>query len=376
MLVNAEMVRRPCHARTPLADFFRILLGFMRVTEKQRHSSPGSIREQAIDWCLRLESPDATANDRQCFEAWRDENPRHRREYEEAVQLWSDMDHVKALWAEARRQAAQQGAVAGGDQTSVSPRPSLFDRQAWAPAMGVVAAICALTLWWAWKPTAPVQHYQTVKGEQHTFHLDDGSTVVMNTDSALSVQLSTRERMVTLQQGEALFMVSHDAERPFTVLARNGRIRDIGTQFLIHTFSEHVEVSVLEGMVDVDIPDANAFHSSTGELQRLVKGDQVQFTSAGHLSSVHAFDSAMALAWTNRFLVFENAPLEEVLKEWARYRTEELRLLDSNLRSLPVNGKFRIDHLESFLQALEDGLSIKARRIDGGLVILESQSRS
>ncbi len=342
----------------------------MRVTER-KHPSSNSIREQAIDWCLRLESSDATANDRHCFEAWLDENPMHREEYERANRVWGDMDQVKPLWVEARRQAAQQAAVAGSNQASVLSRRNLFDWQAWVPAMGVAVAICALTLWWMWEPPAPIQHYQTAKGEQQTVRLEDGSTVVMNTDSVLTVQLSTYERAVTLQQGEAFFTVSHDATRPFAVIAKNGRIRDIGTQFLIHSFPEHVEVSVLEGIVEVDVPETNAFIFRTSQPQRLVEGEHVQFTSAGQLSSVRAFDAATALAWTRRLLVFENAPLGEVLKEWGRYRIEELRLLDSSLRSLPVNGKFRIDQLESFLQALEDGLSIKARRADARLVILE-----
>ncbi|BCA57168.1 putative FecR, ferric citrate sensor [Nitrospira sp. KM1] len=348
----------------------------MRVTEKQSGSSSRSIREQAIDWCLHLESQEANAHDRLGFEAWLREDPVHRQEYEEAAKVWSDIDQVKPLWAEARRRAVQHAAAVGSDQPFDPPRPRLLGWHGWAPVMGIVLAVCAFTFWWIWEAPAPMQHYRTAKGEQHTLRLEDGSTVVMNTDSALTVQLSKHKRMVTLQQGEALFTVSHDEQRPFTVIAKNGLIRDIGTQFLIHAFPEHVEVSVLEGVVEVDIPNAKTFTSRTGKLQRLAQGEYAEYTSAGQLSSVHAFDAETALAWTRQLLVFNNAPLEEVLKEWGRYRTEELRLLSSNLRTLPVNGKFRIDHMESFLQALEEALAIKAHRVNANLIILDRQLRS
>jgi len=347
------------------------------MTEKDTNSSSLSIREQAIDWFLRLESNEATVSDRHRFETWLNEDSLHREEYEQVARVWNDFHQVKPAWAEARRhQEAKQKVTTGIEHASNPPRPSLIGWGTLAPAAAVVVAVCMFTFWWTWDVSAPIQQYHTVKGEQRTLHLADGSTVVMNTHSLLTVPLSEQERVLNLQQGEALFSVSHDEERPFTVLARNGHIRDIGTEFLVRTFPEHVHVSVLEGIVEVGMSNSEGFRSRTSRVQRLVQGEQVEYTTAGHLTSIEAFDAQTAIAWTKRQLVFDNQPLEEVLNEWARYRTEELRLLDANLRSLPVNGKFHVDNIESFFQALEDVLSIQAYRVNPELVVLERKASS
>ncbi len=94
--------------------------------------------------------------------------------------------------------------------------------------------------------------YQTAKGEQKTVTLPDGSTIVMNTDTALSVQMSARFRTVILNRGEALFTVVHESARPFRVEAGGGVIQDIGTQFHVYKRQDKVLLSVLEGSVQID----------------------------------------------------------------------------------------------------------------------------
>lgn len=86
-------------------------------------------------------------------------------------------------------------------------------------------------------------------GERATVALTDGSLVHLNTQSALSVTLSSHRRSLSLKQGEALFEVAHDPARPFDV-AVNGRVvRAIGTIFNIEHDGHRTIVSVLEGAV-------------------------------------------------------------------------------------------------------------------------------
>lgn len=334
------------------------------MTENNPPSSSRSSREQAMDWFVHLQSSQATASDRSRLEAWLNADPVHRQEYEQLTSVWEEFDRIKPMMAKER---GQRRTVLSAPE---SARPSRGFSWGYATAMGVAVMAVACTIWWGTKLPIAEQVYQTAKGEQQTIHLVDGSTIVMNTDSKLSIQISDRARIVTLQQGEALFTVMHDERRPFDVHAANGIIHDIGTEFLIHQSLERVQVAVLEGSVEVGLKNTRKSRSPP-KPRILRQGDQVFYTATGSVSPVESFDKETMIAWTEATLFFEAKPLEEVLQEWARYRTGEIRVGDSSLRRIPVSGKFRMDNIQSFFLALEEALSIKARHITPQLVILE-----
>ncbi|MFX9169461.1 FecR domain-containing protein, partial [Acinetobacter baumannii] len=57
--------------------------------------------------------------------------------------------------------------------------------------------------------------HATGVGERRDLALADGSHVLLNTDSALSVDYTADRRGVALQRGEAFFAVARDPARPF-----------------------------------------------------------------------------------------------------------------------------------------------------------------
>src|SRR3546814_7213537 len=77
--------------------------------------------------------------------------------------------------------------------------------------------------WRLAEEVAPIM-YATTTGEQRTVALDDGSRVVLDTDSDLQVQYGKRERRLTLLKGRADFQVQHDTDRPFVVLVGDASV--------------------------------------------------------------------------------------------------------------------------------------------------------
>src|SRR5690606_22582752 len=69
-----------------------------------------------------------------------------------------------------------------------------------------------------WFAPAP-QHYATAVGERRTVTLEDGSVLVLNTNTAVEVRFRGNARRLALVRGEAQFDVRPDAQRPFTVTA-------------------------------------------------------------------------------------------------------------------------------------------------------------
>ncbi|WP_454062814.1 FecR family protein [Candidatus Nitrospira salsa] len=330
-----------------------------------------SVRDQAMAWKVRLQSGHATPADRLQFEQWISADPMHQQEFEQAVEVWDKLDHVSPLlvkelaeadiyWSQHRDGPSTDSVgwkTHGGHVVSV---------------MGFAALMIGLLLWW--QPFALVVHesYQTAKGEQRTIHLADGSTILMNTDSQLSVRLSTDERRVTLKRGEALFTVAHDSQRPFDVYVANGVIHDIGTEFLVRQSSVKVNVAVLEGEVEVALNHAEQSRAGTHPTV-LRQGEHLFYTAQGRLSAVEPFNEKATAAWAKGKLVFVEKSLKDVLKEWSRYRADEIRIDDPKLRDLPISGTFHLDNIKGFLQALEDTFSIRVVSRNENLILLARQ---
>src|SRR5262249_11450268 len=66
-------------------------------------------------------------------------------------------------------------------------------------------------------PPVIKQDYSTEVGQQRQVKLPDGSTLVLNTDSSVTVNYSLRERGIHLTRGEVTFSVAQEADRPFLV---------------------------------------------------------------------------------------------------------------------------------------------------------------
>src|SRR5256886_6694326 len=126
-------------------------------------------------------------------------------------------------------------------------------------AAAIVATLVGASgAWWIGRErsAAPpaMRDYATPKGRRAVFRLLDGTEIMLNADSRLQapVTFGPRQRDVYLD-GEGFFRVVHDAARPFVVHTPGGAVRDIGTRFGIHAYSDAARerVAVVEGAVAV-----------------------------------------------------------------------------------------------------------------------------
>jgi transmembrane sensor len=334
-------------------------------------SDPSSPREQAIRWIIRLHSGEATDADRCRLDAWLAAHPTHRQEFEQLTNMWNTLDRTKPLLA---RELDEAEAVYQTGAASL--RRPFFLGVGWLPvtAGALVALVMLITSWWLALAPKTI-HYQTAKGEQRQLTLADGSSVILNTASEIIARFSDNERVVVLDHGEAWFDVRHDERWPFHVQVANGAVRDIGTEFIVNNSSEKVVVSVLEGIVEVRVLAPNK-SSSAARPATLHHGEQVWYGADGRMSTVGSFNQSTVGAWRDGKLIFQAQPLEQVLAELGRYRSEEIRVLDPDLKNIPVSGVFNIRDVQSFVKALQDALPLQATWVNPQLVIVERKPAS
>ncbi|HEX7938427.1 MAG TPA: FecR domain-containing protein [Gemmatimonadaceae bacterium] len=212
----------------------------------------------------------------------------------------------------------------------LAPRTPWRQYATWAAAAAVV--LVAGTMWRRnaseVSPPVPAREFATNVGARDSVVLGDGSRVILG--PATRIRVSGRE--VDLATGEALFSVVHDATRPFTVRAGGTLIRDIGTEFSVHSDRDgEVRVVVREGSVRM---------TRNADSVVLVKGDIGMLASGGQVRASRGAATSDDLAWTTGRLVFRNAPISELGADLRRWYGVELRVTDSAILKRHFTGSF------------------------------------
>ena len=333
-------------------------------TGQSENSDTPSVADQALQWFTLLQSGDATGADRRRFRSWLGADAFHRQEFDKLSTLWADLDGAKPLLHDELTHAALEGEAAAHRQGHRTVRR-------WRAGWGSAAlASCLLVIvtggYWLFSPE--VMEYRTAKGEQQTVELSDGSTVRLNTATALTTNISMFHRTVLLREGEAYFAVSHEQNRPFEVMAGSGVVRDVGTGFVVRREGEKVTVTVVEGAVDIQ---RLAKGASTAQWQRLTAGEQVSYEPQRGPSSIETVPLAAFTAWMEGKVIFEERPLAEVVREIGRYQPGEIRILDPGIEALKVSGVFGVNDRAGLLKALERAIPVKFSQVNRELIVLE-----
>ncbi|MBO9202966.1 MULTISPECIES: FecR family protein [Niastella] len=164
----------------------------------------------------------------------------------------------------------------------------------------------------------------TPRGGQYQVVLPDGTKVWLNAVSSLRFPagFTGKERVVELT-GEAYFEVNHN-NLPFIVeiisatgRPGGGKVKVLGTHFNIKAYLDEslIKTTLLEGSVDM---------TSTQSHYVLKPGQQAQLHKNGIMSLDEHADVEEAVAWKDGRFVFNEASVETVMREIARWYDVEI----------------------------------------------------
>ncbi|WP_085709176.1 MULTISPECIES: FecR family protein [unclassified Pseudomonas] len=296
---------------------------------------PAHVLDAAIAWQLTLDS--STPLEREEFAKWHAANEEHAR-------AWRQLGMLD-----------QRFSVASGPARAalLQSREGIRRRvRKLGSGLASVVAVIGLSLFAA-EHYLPLDYWladqRTATGEQRTVRLADGTVVNLNTHSAMDVRFDEKQRLVVLQEGEILIETGHGDARPFIVETREGRMRALGTRFLVKREEQGTRLSVLQSAVA-------AHPQSDPQEQILREGQQVLIRNNG-LDSVVALNPG-ADAWTRGMLVVDNARLEDLVHELGRYRRGHLGIAPE-VADLRITGSFPLHDTDKALSALLPTLPVQ-----------------
>lgn len=317
-----------------------------------------AIGEEAAAWFARRRDGTQTPSEEAAFEAWRARSEAHARSYAETERAW---EHWKPLQNSARmREMAAEAMMA-----TAPTKPRHVTSRRWRPLLAAACLAVVVIAGGIWllplMTRTPSVVYSTGLGERRTQQLPDGTRVVLNTQTTLRVRYSREQREVTLQHGEAMFEVEHDARHPFKVIAGNGSVTDLGTQFEVRDEDGMSTVTLLQGRVEVVAKDVR---------KQLSPGEQARYGNNTAGIDVRRVNTAAITSWMHGRLDFADLPMAQAVAEANRYSATKLRLGDPKLASLPVSGSFRTGDNAAIAAALSAVFPVRVARSDAHEIVL------
>lgn len=181
------------------------------------------------------------------------------------------------------------------------------------------------------------------RGKAYQLLLEDGTEIWLNAGSKITFphHFGQEQRLVKLK-GEAYFKVSKDAKRPFIVQTPYLTTRVLGTEFNIKAYDKkHANVTLVEGKVLVE-------DAVSDKVVEMKPSQVVQITDS--VPEVKNIDPAAAIAWREGNFYFDDASLEDIMNELARWYKVDVEFADQHLRQLRF--KFWADRTKSIQEAL------------------------
>lgn len=210
--------------------------------------------------------------------------------------------------------------------------------------------------------TAEVHTLITPKGGEYAIQLADGTKVWVNANSTLKYPVSfngASVREVELE-GEAYFDVAkskaNDKHIPFVVKSKGQAVEVLGTEFNINTFRDKVTTTLIEGSVKVSFDGV-----PTGQSNVLATNDQSIYDRQSKKVNIAQIDPYYVTAWKSGDFAFDNAPLENVMEDIARWYDVSIDY-KSEVSDIRFSGKVsRFENIETLLQTIEWTGSVKLK---------------
>lgn len=327
--------------------------------------------EEASQWVARLDRNLTTAETVE-LQHWMAADPDNETVLLEMARLWDKMDTLESL--------------AG---LFPPPKRRPWRTPVWAAASFATVLFAALALWFSSTDGVPYPHpapseyvYQTTVGEHTRVTLADGSVLILNTNSRVTVEYTDQYRLLTLERGEIYIAVATDPFRPLSVIAGGKIVQAVGTQFSVEiTSQQQVELVVVEGKVKVGVhnrPGQAALREPprlTAPTPKLLGAGQATLLGGAEetIETVSAADIEVKLSWRQGNLIFRGESLEDAVREVERYTPVEFVFLDPELKAIRVAGLFKAGDVDGLLAALRENFDIVYQYTDEQKVLLRKK---
>lgn len=277
-------------------------------------------------------------------------------------------------WNEFRKDRVKHQLLAKIDQTEPCSLNKRNKKRKWMSVAAMFIGLIA-SVFFVWNYTATIKSKSIVEVQKLSTSnisqviLPDGSIVWLKAYSKLSYpeEFSRADRFVKLE-GEALFEVAHNPDKPFIIACGSLKTTVLGTSFNIRATGNDIEVNVLTGKVALSVEES--------ESNMVLLPNEMGVFDKNELRLVKKVTSddltASIKAGTKYTMKFEDAPMELVTKEIERKYNVEVHVKNKAINNCLITADFSGQALDMTLHMIGQALEVDYS-VEGNQVIMEGQ---
>lgn len=299
-----------------------------------------AVARAAAHWFVQFSSGEIGEAEQRALQRWREADPEHER-----------------AWQRVQRLGQQFGSLNAASGMAVLDRPRSVARRRAAKQLALLLVVGSAgwvghrqQAWQGW-----AADYRTATGERRTLTLADGSTLHLNTHSAVDIVFTAEERRIELLHGEIFVDTAQEAGqpyRPLRVATAEGVLTALGTRFVVQQLDAAIRLGVQQGAVEIRLATA-----MPGAVLPVLHAGQEAVFDRRRVAPVASLDT-MRLAWRDGVLFADRMPLGLFVAELARHRNGLLRC-DPAVSGLLISGSFPLADTDRVLQSLTETLPVK-----------------
>ena len=324
------------------------------------YSTDSTLNKTAARWFLRMQDADIDSPERTQFEHWLMQNELHQREYASIVDTWNGIDSIDEL----KKIAAAKQANQFLNQQKRSKKIKNAMTALSVCFILVFAGLFGFEQYQQWllKPTMQMASESSAT-QILTQKLDDGSEITLNASTKIEVTYYRHQRHIALLQGEAIFNVTKDNDRPFIVETNTAKIKVLGTRFAVNKLSQLVRVSVDHGSVQVESKSpVNTIILHNGQVAEVAQ-------EKGGLQSVklkHTFAEDF-FKFATGTVVFNQANIVEIADTLSRYGQRNVTAQGNSEEK--ISAVLNTKDIETFIHTLPKIAKVTVKQTQGSTVI-------
>lgn len=346
------------------------------------------IDESFINYCLQRNKKDVAH-----WESYINANPDKNEHLQELKAfVLSTAQHSKKIEWEQQWKAFKKKVEIQQPARQNTTKPTYRTLYKWMAAAAIISVVVAGIIWYMSSKVETIVPsqiagivYTSARGQKKTLKLADGSTVILNSDSrlTLSAGFNKTNRTVSLD-GEAYFDVVHDGKNQFIVKTQHAEIKDIGTVFNVRNYLKDgiMEAALIKGKIEIMLNDQAHKKITLEPSQKFVikndnlTGDVInksfgkQAEPGISIQPVTIKDSLITeISWLDNKLFFVNKPLREIANDLERNFDVRFVFKTPEVMNYRYTGLFENQSLEEIMKILKLSKNINYQIKDKELVI-------
>jgi transmembrane sensor len=316
------------------------------------------LSEQAAAWFVRLVANDLSAREQRAYFAWLKTSDRH-------VEAMLDIYRYHGYGRKAKlHMSAAPGDDPGENVIPFVPRGMTVLHQQGhrierrrARLMKVAAAVAGIAFTVAVGWTMKIGYFDTRistgPGQWDRAMLSDGTVLRIGPNTRLYWSFDHAQRTIVLSEGEAVFEVAKDPNRPFIVTTQMGDVRAVGTEFGVSlTNASTAVVTVAHGRVAVSRHHAHVVAIDAKDVTELAQDQQIILSDIGAQPVKHV-DASRELQWATGYYEFRGETVREAIEQFNRRNRVKVLVSDPAIGAIALPfTTVKLDDPETFVLML------------------------